>query len=101
MIILLVRIFYIEKERTNVQTYDLSRFSSFHDREERISGVIIKLKIFEGSGGGGRGGAHYHDIPFASAGWNADGNDLLCFTLMTAPFLFFYVGSTSSSLFSL
>lgn len=29
------------------------------------------------------------------------GNDLLCFTLMTAPFLFFYVGSTSSSLFSL
>lgn len=71
MIILLVRIFYIEKERTNVQTYDLSRFSSFHDREERISGVIIKLKIFEGSGGGGRGGAHYHDITFASAGWNA------------------------------
>lgn len=46
-------------------------------------------------------GAHYHDIPFAYAGWNTDGNDLLCFTLMTAPFLFFYVGSTSSSLFPL
>lgn len=35
------------------------------------------------------------------AGWNADGNDLLCFTLMTVPFSFFYTRSTSSGLFSL
>lgn len=35
------------------------------------------------------------------AGWNADGNDLLCFTLMTVPFSFFYARSTSSGLFSL
>lgn len=68
MIILLVRIFYIEKERTNVQTYDLSRFSSFHDREERISGVIIKLKIFEGSGGGGEGGSSLSRYPICERG---------------------------------
>lgn len=92
-------IFYAKKREHKCTNSDVSRFSSFHDREKRISGVIIKLKIFEVEWAR-RGANSLSRYPICERGMER-GNDLLCFTLMTAPFLFFYVGSTSSSLFSL